>query len=290
MGQYQQQNNYEVQQNNMFQESVSITKQDQTQSYSNSTMCHTLSTAENLAYRICLENNDKQYIFQFFEGYKPIFAEKYQNQKLIFDAYDSFDGGKKKSIKDLAAQLIFQIENFKDDYSYYKSHYLKYDYPRNLSQEQIINLIYHWYSIINRIEMSNKKYRQYEFSKYYKNLILVLKDQESVDYSQDIFNLEADNPNRGKMNPNVVMEAYGKINRYNDKYVSNNAKTKEVELYGQNSLKINNNTKPNNIPSGKGKGRGTNSQNHGSNNYSGQYGKNGGLKNQFYDNDEYDNK
>ena len=289
MGLNQPQNNYEVPQNNMFQTSVSITKQDQTQSYSNSTMCHTLSTAENLAYRMCLENNDKQYIFQFFEGYKPILAEKYQNQKLIFDAYDSFDGGKKKPIKDLAVQLIFQIENFKGDYSYYKSHYLKYDYPRNLSQEQIIKLIYHWYSIIDRIEMSNENFRQYNFSKYYKNLILVLNDQKSIDYSQDIYNLEADNPNRGQMDPNVVMKAYGKINKYNDKYVSNNAKTKEVELYGQNSLKINNNTNPKNNPSGKGKGGGANPQYPGSNNQPKQHGKNGGSKKKYDDFDEDDN-
>ena len=68
------------------------------------------------------------------------------------------------------------------------------------------------------------------------------------------------------MDPNVVMKAYGKINKYNDKYVSNNAKTKEVELYGQNSLKINNNTNPKNNPSGKGKGGGANPQYPGSNN------------------------
>ena len=74
---------------------ASITIKDQTQSYSNSTMCHTLSAAENLAYRICLENNNLNYISQFFQGYKQILKEQYQNQNLIFDFYDSFDGGKK---------------------------------------------------------------------------------------------------------------------------------------------------------------------------------------------------
>lgn len=108
------------------QESVSISSQEQSQSYSNSTMCHTLSAAVNLAYRICLENGVEKVIIKFFEGYKPILHEKFENQKLIFDAYDSFDGGKKKPIKDLIAQLIFLIENFKGDYSYYKS----YDYPK----------------------------------------------------------------------------------------------------------------------------------------------------------------
>ena len=219
---------------------ASITIKDQTQSYSNSTMCHTLSAAENLAYRICLENNNPNYISQFFQGYKQILKEQYQNQNLIFDFYDSFDGGKKKPIKDLAMQLIFQIENFKADYSHYKSHYQKYDYPKNLSQEQVMELIYRWLFIIIRIEVDNKMFRQYQFSKYYFNLLLVLKDQESYNYTQDVFKLEAGNPNQGKINPSAAMDAFGKINQHNDKYISDNALNKNVVLGGQNTLKTNN--------------------------------------------------
>ena len=304
MGQYPQENNNEPYLNNKYQESVSITKQDQSQSYSNSTMCHTLSTAENLAFRICLESNNKQYFVQFFDGYKQILRERYQNEKLIFDAYDSFDGGKKKQIKDLAAQLIFQIENFKGDYSYYISQYQKYDFPRNLSQEQVINLIYHWYTIINKIELDNEYFRQNHFSKYYFNLILIIKGQKSYDYTQDIFNFEANNPNLGKINPTSVMDAYGKINRHNDQYVSNNAKTKEVQLYGENTLKNNNNYNQNNNHSGAGKGGirgegrgrgrggggGRGRGNRGSNNSFGNHEKIGDKKNQYNDDDEFDNK
>jgi len=242
------------QQNNNYQMQASITIKDQTQSYSNSTMCHTLSAAENLAYRICLENGDPNYIFQFFQGYKQILMDQYQDQNLIFDFYDSFDGGKKKPIKDLAMQLIFLIENFKGDYSHYKSHYQKYDYPRNLSQEQVFDLIYHWYKIINRIEVDNKMFRQYQFSKYYYNLLLVLKEQESYNYTQDILKLEAGNPNQGKINPSAVMDAYAKINQHNDKHISENALTKNVVLGGQNTLKTNNDV--GSVPSGTGGGRG----------------------------------
>ena len=137
-------------------------------------------------------------------------------------------------------QLIFLIENFKGDYSHYKSHYQKYDYPRNLSQEQVFDLIYHWYSIINRIELDNKMFRQYQFSKYYFNLLLVLKDQESYNYTQDILKLEAGNPNQGKINPSAAMDAFGKINKHNDKYISDNALNKNVVLGGENTLKTNN--------------------------------------------------
>ena len=51
------------------QKSIFISKQELTQSISNSTMCHTLSAAENLAFRILWENG-KQCIPAFFEGYK----------------------------------------------------------------------------------------------------------------------------------------------------------------------------------------------------------------------------
>ena len=93
-------------------------------------------------------------------------------------------------------QLIVQIENFKGAYSYYKSHYQKYDYPKNLSQEQVTALIFHWFVIIKKIELDNKMFRQYQFSKYYYNLLLVLKDQESYNYTQDVFKLKAGNPNQ----------------------------------------------------------------------------------------------
>ena len=166
---------------------------------------------------------------------------------------------KKKPIKDLAMQLIFLIENFKGDYSHYKSHYQKYDYPRNLSQEQVCDLIYHWYNIINRIELDNKMFRQYQFSKYYFNLLLVLKDQESYNYTQDVFKLEAGNPNQGKINPSAAMDAFGKINQHNDKYISDNALTKNVVLGGTNTLKTNNDvgSVPSGIGGGGGRGGGT---------------------------------
>ena len=134
------------QQNCNFQETVSD---------SNSTMCHTLSAAENLAYRICVENGDKNLVIQLFEGYKQILQEQYHNQRLIFDAYDSYDGGKVKSIEALATQAIFLIENFKGDYSHYISHYQKYDYPPNLNEELIQKLFIHWLQIIQNMYSPN---------------------------------------------------------------------------------------------------------------------------------------
>ena len=93
-------------------------------------------------------------------------------------------------------------------------------------------------------------FRQYQFSKYYFNLLLVLKDQESYNYTQDILKLEAGNPNQGKINPSAAMDAFGKINQHNDKYISDNVLTKNVVLGGKNTLKTNNDV--GSVPSGIG--------------------------------------
>lgn len=252
-----------------FFQSVQITKQEQSQSYSNSTMCHTLSAAENLVFRICLENGEQKQIVKLFEGYKQILQQYYQNGRLIFDAYDSFDGGKKKPIKDLLIQLIFLIENFKGDYSYYKGHYQEYDYPMNLSEEQVIQLIFLWYNILRDIEIANPKFHQNEISKYYLNLIHVLQNKPTINYIQDIYNFGEDNPNRGKMNPNALGQGYSKILKHQEEYILNNAKTKKVELYGQNSLKIDD---MNNNKDVYGKGSGNEQKNGGRSKGAGNHG------------------
>ena len=39
----------------------------------------------------------------------------------------------------------------------------------------------------------------------------VLQNKTSIDYTQDIYNLEAENPKRGKVNPHVYGQAYSKL-------------------------------------------------------------------------------
>lgn len=250
--------NLQPQQKCNFQETVQITQKDQAQTYSNSTMCHTLSAAENLAYRICLEHGDKNLVIQLFEGYKQILPEQYQKQKLIFDAYDSYDGGKVKSIPDLATQLIFLIENFKGVFSNYISQYQKYDYPSNVNEEQTQKLIKHWLHIIQDIELVNPKFRQYVFSKYYINLFYVLTNQPSINYVQDIYNLQANNPNKVSINPIVMRNEYPNILRNQNEYLEKNAINKKVDLFKDNTLKKVG-SKPNHLNNdslGKGKGIG----------------------------------
>ena len=69
-------------------------------------MCHTFSTAEFLVLRICKENNK---INNIWSSYINILGnnKSFQPYKPIFAAYDAFDGGKNKPIKDLICQLIF---------------------------------------------------------------------------------------------------------------------------------------------------------------------------------------
>ena len=68
----------------------------------------------------------------------------------------------------------------------------------------------------------------------------VLQNKTSIDYTQDIYNLEADNPKRGKVNPHVVGQAHSKTLQNQEEYVLDNAKAKKVELYGQKPLKLDN--------------------------------------------------
>lgn len=67
-------------------------------------------------------------------------------------------------------------------------------------------------------------------------MIHILKNHPSIDYTQDIYNFEAHNPNRGKINPKVFGKENAKVLKHQEKYILNNAKTKTVELYGKNSL------------------------------------------------------
>ena len=71
----------------------------------------------------------------------------------------------------------------------------------NLNEEQVIQIVSLYFNI----------YNQNEISKYYFNLMQVLQNKTSIDYTQDIYNLEAENPKRGKVNPHVYGQAYSKL-------------------------------------------------------------------------------
>ena len=158
--------------------------------------------------------------------FRRLQTRRFSGTNLIFDAYDSYGGGKKKSLKDLIIQLIFLIENFKGDYSHYKLIYTNYNYPYNLKEEQVKELIFHWFILLKKVEIYNIK--NYDCSKYYENLLKLLLNQPVIDYSMDIYKFEGDNPNRGKMDPKVVGKETAKAYQNLEDYTSKNAKNKKV--------------------------------------------------------------
>lgn len=214
-----------------------VTKQDVMQKISNSTMCHALSTAEYLTLRICNEN---QTVNNIWNEYKNIFSKDkdYKPNTPIFGRYDAFDGGKTKPIKDLICQLIFQIENFKGDYlNYIKKYNGVYNFPGNLSKPQILKIILLWIIGLKKIEFNNGKFSEYGCSKYLDNLYNLISCQPTIDYSMDIYKLEANNPNYEQLNPEALIKAQILASNQLNNEIENNPENKDVNLFGQNNLK-----------------------------------------------------
>ena len=100
--------------------SKQVQKSDQ--NFSNIIMLNCLAALENLA---------------IFCGYK--------GQK-IFDYYSGFTP--KDKIKDLVDDVVIQLEIFRASHSNYISNYCNYDFPGNLTKEQIIQIISEWKKFI----------------------------------------------------------------------------------------------------------------------------------------------
>ena len=108
----------------MIMQQKQLSKQSQLidQGFSNGIMLNAIAALENLA---------------FFYGYKG---------KRIFDYYSGY--ANRKSEKELIDAIIIQLDIFRASHFNYSSIYENYDFPKNLSKEQIINIIYDWSKII----------------------------------------------------------------------------------------------------------------------------------------------
>lgn len=213
-------------------ETVSI--QDQTQKVSNSTMCHTFSAAEFLVWRTCLENKMEN---QFIEYYQKIFGYEYIPGKLVFASYDSYDGGANKPIRDLLMQFIFLVENFKGDYYHYIKKHKRYDFPSNLTKEKIVAIISIWIDLLKKNEKKKGKYSEYNMTKYFDNLLNLIVGNKTNNYSMDIFNMEENNPNRGKFDLKTIPSEYMRACHHLEDEIKD-PKNKNVELFGQNKLRM----------------------------------------------------
>ena len=104
----------------MMMQQKQLSKQSQLvdQSFSNGIMLNSIAALENLA---------------FYYGYKG---------KRIFDYYSGY--AKRTNENELVNAVIIQLEIFRNSHLDYNSIYENYDFPKNLSKEQIIKIIKDW--------------------------------------------------------------------------------------------------------------------------------------------------
>ena len=104
----------------MMMQQKQLSKQSQLidQNFSNGIMLNAIAALENLA---------------FYYGYKG---------KRIFDYYSGY--AKRTSEKELINAIIIQLEVFRSSHYNYSSIYENYDFPKNLSKEQIVRIIKDW--------------------------------------------------------------------------------------------------------------------------------------------------
>jgi 6-pyruvoyl-tetrahydropterin synthase len=92
------------------------------QNFSNQIMLNCLAALENLAYFYGYQGSR---IFDYYSGYAPR-----NNEKELVDA------------------IIMQLEVFRASHSNYSSIYNNYDFPKNLTEEQIIKIVLDWEKFI----------------------------------------------------------------------------------------------------------------------------------------------
>jgi hypothetical protein len=95
--------------------------------FSNQIMLNCLAALENLAY-FCGYQGPR--IFDYYSGYAPR-----NNEKELVDA------------------IIMQLEVFRASYSNYSSIYNNYDFPKNLTKDQIIKIVLDWEKFIPYAEI-----------------------------------------------------------------------------------------------------------------------------------------
>ena len=97
------------------------------QNFSNQIMLNCLAALENLAH---FYKYPGQRIFDYYSGYAPR-----NNEKELVDA------------------IIMQLEVFRASYSNYSSIYNNYDFPKNLTKDQIIKIVLDWEKFIPYAEI-----------------------------------------------------------------------------------------------------------------------------------------
>ncbi len=156
-----------------------VVTMQQDQALSNDIFARLLSVAENYAMRSKKNNKSNQ---------------KYHEQ---FGYYDTFNSGKSKNLNELKSQFLLEIEIFKISYQDFCKNYNNYQYPNNYDKNKAISFLNNLSQMVDECD-----------KKYYNSIIDLLVNGKSHSYEKEIREMEKNKANQGKVDPNLLMNAY----------------------------------------------------------------------------------
>ena len=125
----------------------------------------------------------------------------------IFNAYDNFHSGSVKSKEELKHQIIAQLEILNASHSIYRKQYGEYQFPQNMSQQQMIEVINKW-----------KTYVPLQDKVYYDTAAQILQGKQVQSFSNLL-------GNDSRVNPAFLAGSVGVV------YESNQIGQKAVDDY-----------------------------------------------------------
>ena len=142
-----------------------------------------------------------------------------------FGKYDRYDNVKHKSHLGLKRQLIYEIIVCANSYRSYVEQYHEFNFPTNLSQNDIRRYVYKWKSLVN-----------FDDQKYYDDIISIIEGKEIPDRRIDLYQLHYESTEKKEKKINKMIEYTGNANVYLD---AEEAKvTKEFENNGSFIYKV----------------------------------------------------
>ena len=139
-------------------------------------------------------------------------AEIYHNrtfdikEKEIFGYYNTLNSGHTKSMLNLKKQLLNQYELFKNSYEGYTLDYEYYDFPDNLKEDSIIEIVRKWEKDFKKCNDKNIK----NDAKYYRGIIHLIEGNLEDSFRKDLKELNKVKNKEGTIAKNL-MESIGSV-------------------------------------------------------------------------------
>ena len=130
----------------------------------------------------------------------------------IFNAYDNFNCGTNKRPEQLKDQIIAQLDVLNASHSIYRKQYGEYQFPQNMTQQQMIQEINKWKASVPKQDQ-----------KYYDTAIMILQGQQVQSFSNQL-------GNDSRVNPAYLSGSTGVI------YESHQIGKKAVDDYNQRGI------------------------------------------------------